>query len=133
MRIHHIIASSLLALACSAQAGGEHNHGHDHGHEHQSLHGGIVTEAKDMDFELVAKPDQVALHVRDHGKPASAKGATAKLTLLNGTEKTSVTLSPAGDAHLQAKGSFAIKSGTKVVALVTLAGKKPINVRFAIK
>jgi hypothetical protein len=44
-----------------------------------------------------------------------------------------VTLSPAGDAHLQAKGSFAIKSGTKVVALVTLAGKKPINVRFAIK
>ncbi|NBD20100.1 hypothetical protein GTZ97_05370 [Aquabacterium fontiphilum] len=129
MRIHHIIASSLLALACSAQAGGEHNHGH----EHQSLHGGIVTEAKDMDFELVAKPDQIALHVRDHGKPASAKGATAKLTLLNGTEKTSVTLSPAGDAHLQAKGSFAIKSGTKVVALVTLAGKKPINVRFAIK
>ena len=96
MRIHHIIASSLLALAFGAQAGDEHNHGHEHGHEHQSLHGGIVTEAKDMDFELVAKPDQIALHVRDHGKPASAKGATAKLTLLNGAEKTSVTLSPAG-------------------------------------
>ncbi|MDO9005687.1 MAG: hypothetical protein Q7V20_19750 [Aquabacterium sp.] len=133
MRIHHIIASSLLALAFGAQAGDGHNHGHEHGHEHQSLHGGIVTEAKDMDFELVAKPDQIALHVRDHGKPASAKGGTAKLTLLNGAEKTTVTLSPAGDSHLQATGSFAIKSGTKVVALVTLAGKKPINVRFSIK
>lgn len=133
MRIHHIIASSLLALAFGAQAGDEHNHGHEHGHEHQSLHGGIVTEAKDMDFELVAKPDQIALHVRDHGKPASAKGATAKLTLLNGAEKTSVTLSPAGDSHLQAMGNFAIKSGTKVVALVTLPGKKAANVRFAVK
>ncbi len=44
-----------------------------------------------------------------------------------------MTLSPVGDSHLQATGSFAIKSGTKVVALVTLAGKKPINVRFSIK
>lgn len=129
MRIHHLIASCLLALASMAQAGGNH----DHGHEHPSLHGGIVAEAKDMDFELVAKADQIALHLRDHGKPASVKGGTAKLTLLNGAEKTSVTLSPEGDSHLQAKGSFTIKSGTKVVALVTLAGKKPINVRFAIK
>ena len=114
-----------LALASAAHAGGAH--------DHSPKHGGVVTEAKDMDFELVAKPDQIALHVRDHGKPVSAKGGAAKLTLLNGTENTTVTLSPVGDSHLQATGSFAIKSGTKVVALVTLAGKKPINVRFSIK
>ena len=30
--------------------------GHDHGHAHKPLHGGIVTEVKDVDYELVAKP-----------------------------------------------------------------------------
>lgn len=129
MRVHHIIASCLLAWATTAQAGG----GHDHGHDHPSLHGGVVAEAKNMDFELVAKADHITLHLRDHGKPASAKGGSAKLTLLNGAQKSSVMLSPAGDSHLAAKGIFAIKSGTKVMALVTLAGKKPIHVRFAIR
>ena len=26
--------------------------GHDHGHAHKPLHGGIVTEVKDVDYEL---------------------------------------------------------------------------------
>ena len=30
---------------------------HDHGHGDKPLHGGLVTEIKDMDYELVAKPD----------------------------------------------------------------------------
>jgi hypothetical protein len=28
----------------------------------------VVVEANDMDFELVAKPGLITLHVRDHGK-----------------------------------------------------------------
>ena len=41
--------------------------------------------------------------------------------------------SPAGDGKLQAKGSFKVAPGTKVVALVTVPGKKAANVRFAVK
>ena len=123
-------ALALAALATTAaHAAGDHGAGHDH----QPQHGGIVAEANDMDYELVAQPDTLTLHLRDHGKPLALDGASAKLTLLNGSEKTEATLSPAGDGKLQAKGSFKVAPGTKVVALVTVPGKKAANVRFAVK
>jgi len=40
---------------------------------------------------------------------------------------------PVGEGRLEAKGTFKVAAGTKVVALVTLPGKKPANVRFALK
>lgn len=123
-----LIATTLLALmAGTALAAG------DHAHDHKPLNGGVVAEASDLDFELVAKAEQIALYVRDHGKPAALAGASAKLTLLNGSEKSEVSLSPAGAERLEAKGAFKVGAGTKVVALVQLAGKKPVNVRFALK
>ena len=122
-----LLATLALALCAPAFATG------NHAHEHQPLHGGIVTEVADIDYELVAQPDTLTLHLRDHGKPLALDGASAKLTLLNGSEKTEATLSPAGDGKLQAKGSFKVAPGTKVVALVTVPGKKAANVRFAVK
>ena len=122
-----LLAALALALCGSAFAAG------NHAHEHKPLHGGIVTEVADIDYELVAQPDTLTLHLRDHGKPLALDGASAKLTLLNGSEKTEATLSPAGDGKLQAKGSFKVAPGTKVVALVTVPGKKAANVRFAVK
>jgi hypothetical protein len=113
-----------LAFAAATHAAGPH--------DHSPKHGGVVVEANDMDFELVAKPDTIVLHVRDHGKGVSLEGATAKLTLLNGSDKSEATLAPAGD-RLQAKGSFKVATGTKVVALVSLKGKKAANVRFVVK
>jgi hypothetical protein len=95
---------------------------HDHGHEDKPLHGGLVTEIKDVDYELVAKPDVLQLYVRDHGKPVDVSKATAKITLLAGTDKQEVELKPSGD-KLQAKGSFKVTAGTKIVAQVNAAGK----------
>ena len=69
----------------------------------------------------------------DHGKPAKTEGVSAKLTLLNGTEKSEAVLAPAGEGKLEAKGAFKVAAGTKVVALVMLPGKKAANVRFAVK
>ena len=69
----------------------------------------------------------------DHGKPAKTEGVSAKLTLLNGTEKSEAVLVPAGEGRLETKGIFKVAAGTKVVALVTLPGKKAANVRFAVK
>ena len=129
MKTSNLFVALLFVVSANVLAAGKH----DHGHEHKPLHGGIVVEASDMDFELVAKADSITLHVRDHGKAASVKGATGKVTVLTGTEKSEAPLAPAGDDRLQATGSFKVSSGTKVVALVNLPGKKPVNVRFAIK
>ena len=114
-------ALALAALATTAaHAAGDHGAGHDH----QPQHGGIVAEVNDMDYELVAKPDTLTLHLR---------GVSAKLTLINSTEKSEAVLAPAGEGKLEAKGAFKVAAGTKVVALVTLPGKKAANVRFAVK
>jgi hypothetical protein len=104
---------------------------HDHGHEDKPLHGGLVTEIKDMDYELVAKPDVLQLYVRDHGKPVDVSKATAKITLLSGSDKQEVELKPSAD-RLEAKGSFKVTPGTKVVAQVNLASKAA-TARFVLK
>lgn len=118
-----------VSLSSTAFAAGDHAHGH----EHKPLHGGIVVEANDMDYELVAKPDVITLHLRDHGKPAKTEGVSAKLTLLNGTEKSEAMLVSTGEGKLEGKGAFKVAAGTKVVALVALPGKKAANVRFVVK
>lgn len=121
-----LLAGLALALG-TATAHAADNHG-----DHKPLHGGFVSEAAHLDFELVAAPGQISLYVRDHAKPVAIDGASAKLTLLNGKDKTEAQLQPAGD-HLRAHGEFKVAPGTKAVAAVTLPGKKPINVRFALK
>jgi len=95
----NLLAALALAVSGSAFAAGDHAHGDDH----KPQHGGIVAATHDMDYELVAKPDVITLHLRDHGKPASSQGVSAKLTLLNGTEKSEAVLVPAGDGKLEAK------------------------------
>ena len=95
-------------------------------------HGGLVAPGKEADFELVAKPDALQLYLSDHGKPMDLSKASAKLTLLAGTEKTEVELKPAGD-KLEAKGSFKVAAGTKAVAVVTNAGKTLGTARFTLK
>jgi hypothetical protein len=128
MKTQAVFASITLALASSAFAAGDK---HDHAHEHKPLHGGVVVEVKDIDYELVAKPTVIQLHLRDHGKPADVSKATAKITLLAGTEKQEVELKPAGD-KLEATGTFKVGPGTKAVAVVTVAGK-PATARFTLK
>jgi len=128
MKKQALFASITLALASSAFAAGDK---HDHAHEHKPLHGGVVVEVKDMDYELVAKATVIQLHLRDHGKPADVSKASAKVTLLTGTEKQEIELKPAGD-KLEAIGSFKVGPGTKAVAVVTVAGK-PATARFTLK
>jgi hypothetical protein len=128
MKKQALFASIALALSGAAFAA---SNKHDHAHDHKPLHGGVVVEVKDVDYELVAKPTVIQLYLRDHGKAADVSRATAKITLLTGTAKQEVELKPAGD-KLEATGSFNVGPGTKAVAVVTVAGK-PATVRFAMK
>lgn len=80
-----------------------------------SKNGGIVVESKVGDLEIVAKPDLLQIFISDHGKPMQLDGAKAKVTLLNGAEKSEAELMPAGN-KLEAKGSFKVAKGTKGIA-----------------
>jgi len=121
MKLHSLIVATAFAFASPAFAGDDH----------APKHGGIVVETKNMDIELVAKPDMIQLYLRDHGKPIDHSKATGKVTLLTGSEKQEAELKPAGN-KLEAKGSFKVGPGTKVVAQVTAAGKSSTG-RFALK
>lgn len=127
MNTIHLLAAAVIAVAGAAHAAG----GHDHAHEHKPLHGGVVTEVKDVDYELVAKPDLIQLHLRDHGKAVDVAKVDAKLTILAGSEKQEVELKPAGTL-LEARGSFKV-AGAKVIAVITQPGKPQATVRFALK
>ncbi len=129
MKTQVFFASIALALCGSAFAAGDH---HSAGDDHKPMHGGVVTATKVMDYELVAEPTMIQLYLRDHGKAADVSKATAKITLLTGTEKQEVELKPVGD-KLEATGTFKVGPGTKVVAVVTIAGKPAGTVRFALK
>lgn len=117
--------AALMALgAAPALAAG--NHGHD------PAHGGVVAAGKEADYELVAKADVLQLYVSDHGKARDLSRASAKLTLLTGKDKQEAQLQPAGD-RLEAKGSFKLAPGTKVVAVVSDGGKALGTARFTLK
>ena len=52
VRFRSLTAGTALALASvTAFAAGDH----DHAHDHKPLHGGVVTEVRDVDYELVVQ------------------------------------------------------------------------------
>lgn len=126
MQLSAAFAAVLIAMASHAHAAD------GHGHAHAPVHGGILAESGPTEYELVAKPDAITLHAREKGKPVNVQGARAKLTILSSTEQAVVDLKPSND-RLQAAGSFKVAPGTKIVATVELQGRKPANLRFAIK
>lgn len=99
---------------------------------HAPRFGGVVVETKAGDVEIVAKTTSIKIYVSDHGKSVNLVGAKAKITLLNGTEKSETDLVVVGD-KLEVKGTFAIAKGTKGIAFVTLNGKPTTTARFEIK
>ena len=120
----------LIALAVSIS--GTAFAADDHGHEAKPMHGGVTAQAKDVDYELVAKADKLQLFLRDHGKPFDVSGMTAKATLLAGSDKQEVQLQPV-DGKLEAAGTFKVASGTKAVVAVSKVGKAVASVRFTLK
>jgi hypothetical protein len=131
MNFRIICVAIAIALSTAAVAATK-EHAPEHGHN-RALHGGVAVEVRDMDFELVGSGDVVTIYVRDHNKPVNTAKAAGKVTVLTGTQKVEAPLMPAGENKLSAKGAFNVTKGSKVVALVEVPGKKPFNVRFAVK
>lgn len=119
-RIALFVAAVLFGASSVAFADGDH----------KAKYGGVLTVVKDVEYELVAKPDAITIYVDDHGKKVSTKGGTGKLTLLTGAEKSEVTLTPVGENGLEARGPMKVATGTKAVATITLQGKPAVSARF---
>jgi hypothetical protein len=105
----------------------------DKGHSHGPKYGGIAREVGKLTFELVARPDSMTLYVSDHGKPISTHGAKAVATVYAGSEKTAVTLEPAGENTLTAKGDFKTGVGVRVATTVVLSGKNETRLTFNLR
>lgn len=99
--------------------------------ENKPRHGGVVSAASDLHFELVGTSTGAALYIDDHGKPMAPTGMSGKLTVLNGAEKAEAALVVAGD-KLEAQG-VKLARGAKVVAALITPAKKVITVRFTVK
>ncbi len=99
--------------------------------DHKPKHGGIVVEVKDIDYELVAKPDRIQLYISNHGKRIDISKASAKVTLLAGTVTQNVDLKVVGE-KFEATGKFDVPAGAKVVAQVNVGGKSS-SARFVLK
>jgi len=98
----------------------------------QPLHGGIVQEANDVNFELVTEADGATIYLVDHDEPMSSKGIAGKLTVLQGVKKTEVDVKEAGENKLRATG-IKIGKGDKVVAVLNNVEGKTVTVRFTVK
>jgi len=114
MKSMMVIATLLISFIGPAHAGA--------GHDLKPMHGGVIVEAKDIDVELVAKPDSLSLYLTDHGKPIPIDGGTAKLTVLIGSDKKDYELLPNG-SKLEVKGNFAIPKGAKAIAVIKIKAK----------
>ena len=120
MKSMMVIATLLISFIGPAHAGA--------GHDLKPMHGGVIVEAKDIDVELVAKPDSLSLYLTDHGKPIPIDGGTAKLTVLIGSDKKDFELLP-NEGKLEVKGNFAIPKGAKAIAVIKI-GAKVTTARF---
>lgn len=120
---------TCLALGIGAVAHAADKHGHDH----KPKHGGLLAEAVDLDFELVAKTDSLTLYVDDEGKPVATAGAKGAATVYAGSEKIVATFEPAGSNTMVAKGSFKMGVGVRVTVSVALPGKPEAKLNFRLK
>lgn len=119
----HLATAALAALIAAPAFAAD---------DHKPQHGGVVLETKAGDMELVAKPDSIVIYVSDHGKPMKLTSATGKVTVFAGNDKAEAPLALVGD-KLEAKGSFKVGAGVKVLAEVSVNGKPAVAARFTLK
>ena len=117
---------NLLAAFCIGVSAGAFAHGNG-----AAKHGGIVQTANDLQFEMVRKADVVTVYVDDHGKARPTTGASGKLTVLSGSQRSEAPLVPTGQNALEAR-DIKVASGAKVVASIHFADKQAATVRFAV-
>lgn len=104
----------------------------------KSANGGQTRMAGVYHFELVlvkdskeAKENTITVYVTDHASKAlPTAGGTATLTIVQGKNKSTVTLLPSGANQLTGKAVYASNANFKGALTVTMAGKPAEQARF---
>lgn len=125
--MNKFIATLLLAASISTYGGAVLAHA-EHG---QPQHGGIVAEAGEAQFEIVARENKLIVFVTNHGAPVATVGASGKLTILAGNSKRELELKPDGENRMAGSGSLQAKE--KLLVSIQLPGKKPLQARAVAK
>jgi hypothetical protein len=125
--VNKFIATLLFAASIGTYGGVVLAHA-EHG---QSQQGGIVAEAGEAQFEIVAKENKLTVFVTNHGAPVATAGASGKLTILAGSNKQEVELKPEADNRMTGQG--AITPQAKLLVMIQLPGKKPLQARAVAK
>lgn len=92
--------------------------------------GGVVQEAADRSFELVATANGAAIYIDDHGELVTPVNWSGRITVVNGVKKVEAPLALVGN-KLEAKG-VKLKRGTRVVAVITTIQKQVVTIRFVV-
>lgn len=93
--------------------------------------GGILQVIDELDFELVVKDDVIDLYTFDDEEPVPSEQMSGTLTIVSDSDKSKVTLEPAGINRLRAKDVTA-SSGSRVIAIVKMPNGKSLAIQFAI-
>lgn len=94
-------------------------------------HGGQLRMAGAQHYELVVKPNDVTIYLTDHaGTKITSAGASGSATVLSGSGKAAITLTPAGDNLMKGAGKFALAPEMKVVVSISLPGQAAQQARF---
>jgi hypothetical protein len=115
------VAFALLALNLPMAAA------HAHAEHGQPQFGGVVAEAGEVQFEVVARDGKITVHVSNHDNPVDVGGASGKLIVLSGTQRSEIDLKPVGGNRLEGLGRIA--SGDKLLVTLQWPGKKPLQAR----
>lgn len=121
-------------LACATLAGTAALAHDEHG---KPRHGGLMAEAGSFQGELVAGPQGPTLYLTDHGRPVTTAGASGKLVVLAGGQRSDLALSPAGENRLAPAQPqplpLPLPKGARAVATVTLKDGRSGALRFDVK
>jgi hypothetical protein len=124
---------AALAAAFAAAALGAAGPAAAHGEHGKPMYGGVVAEAGAFQGELVNGPKGAVLYVTDHGQPVPTAGASAKLVVLAGAQRSELELAPAGDNRMAAPDGRTLAAGSKAVATVKLKDGRSGALRFDVK
>lgn len=128
-----IFIAAVFAIACSPAALTPAVADAGHNHDATPRYGGVVATLNHLTYELVARPDAIALYVSVHGAPVDLRKGSASVTIHGGRERISADLVPAGANKLEAKGPFIIGAGAKAAVTVRLQpDAAPIALSFAL-
>lgn len=128
MKTGRLFLAALLACGLSGTALA----GAGHGHGAKPQKGGVVVQAKDIDYELVAREGRLTLYAYDHGKPLSLAGAKAAASVHGRGAKVTAELKPVGEA-LVADGSFPTGLGVRVETIVSRPGQPDAKLNFRLR